>query len=272
MNRILLCILGTGFLMCVSCAKNHDKKKSEVKLFQEIYNADWKKVFHDSCTQNWKERWTLDGLKAKVRNSAKGMSLLAGPTAGDNSCHAVLWTKQNFKGDIKIEYEYTRLDKATNFVTILYVQATGTGIGQYKKDISKWSGIRNVPFMRTYFDNMNTYHISYAAYGTKNIDPVEDYIRARRYMPLAKKGLKGTELKPDYFRTGFFKTEVPHKITVIKKGKDLFMHIRNDEKELLCHWENQSLPPIDGGRIGLRHMYTRKARYSNFRIYKHKKE
>jgi len=104
---------------------------------------------------------------------------------------------------------------------------------------------------------MNTYHISYAAYGTKNINPAEDYIRVRRYMPSAKKGLKETELKPDYFRTGFFKTGEAHKITVIKKGKDLFMHIYNDEKELLCHGENQSLPPIIvlWGRTELNYLY-----------------
>jgi hypothetical protein len=44
------------------------------------------------------------------------------------------------------------------------------------------------------------------------------------------------------------------------------MHVRNDEKQMLCHWDNQSLPPILAGRIGLRHMYTRGARYRDFRV------
>ena len=46
--------------------------------------------------------------------------------------------------------------------------------------------------MRLYFNHMNTYHISYAAFRQKNDDSEEDYIRGRRYMPDAGKGLSGT--------------------------------------------------------------------------------
>lgn len=73
-------------------------------------------------------------------------------------------------------------------------------------------------------------------------------------------------LEPDYFRTGLFATGVPHRITVIKKGQETFMHIKNNEKEMLCHWSNQSSPPIFEGPIGLRHMCTRSARYRDFRV------
>jgi hypothetical protein len=78
--------------------------------------------------------------------------------------------------------------------------------------------------------------------------------------------LQGTDLTPDYFGTSLFKTGVPHKITVIKRRQELFMDIRNADKQMLCHWNNDSLPPIVAGRIGLRHMYTRSARYRDFRI------
>ena len=40
------------------------------------------------------------------------------------------------------------------------------------------------------------------AFGKQNDEPSEDYVRARRYMPLRKKGLRGTDLKPDFARTG----------------------------------------------------------------------
>jgi hypothetical protein len=70
-------------------------------------------------------------------------------------------------------------------------------------------------------------HVSYAAFKVGNTDPKADHIRARRYMPLAGKGLKGTDLKPDYFETGLFQKGVPHKVTVIKTDRDLFMHIRD---------------------------------------------
>jgi hypothetical protein len=85
-------------------------------------------------------------------------------------------------------------------------------------------------------------------------------------MPGAKKGLRNTDMAPDYFKTGLFKKGVPHKITIIKHGDDLFMHIRNPEREQLCHWRTDKFPPVTEGRIGLRHMWTRGARYRDFRI------
>ena len=207
--------------------------------------------------------WFLDGQQATVENSPQGLELSAGPEFKNDAHHMVLWTRQSFTGDLKIDFEYTRLDAETRCVNILYVQATGSGVGPYTTDIAQWSKLRTVPAMQMYFNHMHTYHISYAAY--PNDQTTEDYIRARRYLPEAD-GLRGTDLAPDYFQTGLFQTGVPHKITVIKRGQELFMHIRNAQKQLLCHWKNESLPPIVGGRIGLRHMYTRSARYREFRV------
>lgn len=232
--------------------------------FARLVEADWEEVLCDPGTGDWRELWFLDGEIGTVTNTPKGMELQAGPEFKNDAHHMVLWTKQSFKGDLKIEYEYTRLDSEERCVTILYVEATGSGTAPYSKDILDWAELRKVPSMKSYFNHMNTYHISYAAYPNAD-DATEDYIRARRYMPEAK-GLKGTDLAPDYFRTGLFAPGVPHKITVIKHGQELFMHVRNDKKQMLCHWKNETLPPIVEGRIGSRHMYTRSARYSDFRI------
>ena len=234
--------------------------------YQELAGTEWRQVLHDRCTGNWQDTWFLDGRKATVTNGPDGMTFTAGPTARDDSCHAVLWTKRSFRGDLKIDYEYTRTDSAVRYVTILYIQATGSGDAEHPRDIAAWSALRTVPSMRLYFNHMNTYHISYAAFGTRNDDPQADYIRARRYTPDAGKGLTGTELKDEYARTGLFKTGVPYRITVIKRGQELFMHIRGDGREQLCHFRNVGLPPIVEGRIGLRHMYTRSARYRDFRV------
>ena len=152
-------------------------------------------------------------------------------------------------------------------MTIIYIQATGSDAGDYLSDITRWSKIRRLPAMRMYFNHMHTYHISYAAYGMENDDPAEDYIRARRYMPEKQMGLGGTDLYPDYFRTGLFATGVKHNITIIKTARKLVMEIRNPEKEMLCRWDTTGFPAITGGRIGLRHMYTRGATYHNFKIY-----
>jgi hypothetical protein len=59
---------------------------------------------------------------------------------------------------------------------------------------------------------------------------------------------------------------VPHHITVIKRGTDILMRIENDQQVYHCKMSNTALPTVTEGRVGLRHMYTRSARYKNFRI------
>jgi hypothetical protein len=115
--------------------------------------------------------------------------------------------------------------------------------------------------MSMYYDHMHTYHISYAAAPGSD----KEYIRARRYMP-NRTGLEGTELAPDYAPKGLFEPGVPHQITIIKKERDLFMRIENADQVYYCHMTNPHLPVITEGRVGLRHMFTRSARYKNIRI------
>lgn len=231
------------------------------QAFETADHDHWKPVFNDPCTGDWTERWFLDGEVGKVTTSDEGMQLTAGPEYRNDAHHMVLWTNDSFEGDLKIEYDYTRLDEVEHrSVTILYIQATGSGKGPYVQDISKWNELRKVPSMRTYFNHMNAYHISYAA------DPGETpYIRGRRYMP-EKQGLKGTGLEPDYYPKGLFDPGVPHHITVIKHKDALFMRVKNPDQTYYCHMTNPDLPPITEGRIGLRHMFTRSAVYKNFRI------
>lgn len=234
--------------------------------FQELLNAPWQESFVDPFTNDWQSNWFLDGSEATLVHSEQGLDYWAGPNAWDDASHAVLWTKQSFYGDLRIEYEFTRLDTSVRFVNIIYIQATGSEDDGFDKDITQWNDYRSIPTMRHYFDNMNTYHISYAAFGTRNNEPDEDYVRARRYMP-SMGGLRGTELNPDYARTGLFKTGVPHKITILKKGDELFMQVTNNKQSRLFYWKNDNLPPVLEGRIGLRHMYTRGSRYADFKVF-----
>ncbi|MEM1165334.1 MAG: DUF1961 family protein [Planctomycetota bacterium] len=225
----------------------------------------WNEVFFDDGTTDWRQHWFLDGDKARVSNDEAGMALRAGPIFGEDASHAVLWTNQSFAGDIKIEYEYTRLDDATKAVNIIYVLATGTGNDPYTEDLLDWAHLRRVPAMRLYFRNVNTYHISYAAFGLTD-DDQPDYVRARRYMPDLGRGLRGTALEPDTWDTGLFEPGVPHRITVVKSANDLFMHVRNPTDEQLFAWKTDTFPDITEGRVGLRHMYTRASRYKDFRV------
>ena len=236
----------------------------ERNAFEQAAAANLQEVFADDGTGSWEEKWFLDGEVGTVTNSPEGMTLTAGPEFKNDAHHMVLWTKKEFAGDLKIEYDYTRLDKEQRCVTILCIQATGSGKGQFAKDITKWNELRKVPAMRTYYDNMHTYHFSYAAFGNSGKEKTS-YIRGRRYMPHAN-GLKGTELTPDYYSDTLFATGVKHHITIIKRDRDLYVRVQNPDEIRYCHLHNAKLPVITEGRIGLRHMFTRSARYANFRV------
>ena len=154
-----------------------------MKRFAELRDANWQTVLSDPCTEDWTEHWTLDGEKATITHSEMGMDFRSGPVRRENESHAVMWTKQSFEGDIRLDYEYTKLDDVVEAVTILYLQATGSGAEGYDKDITKWADKRTVAAMSQYFNHMHLHHISYAAFDVGNTDPDDDYIRARRYMP-----------------------------------------------------------------------------------------
>jgi hypothetical protein len=258
----LITLLATG-LFLVGCTTQTGTAPDQT-AFVTADSADWREVFSDPFTGDWTKLWTLDGEVATAVNTPDGIELTAGPEFMNDAHHMVLWSKEEFEGDLKIEYEFTRLDSETRGVNILYIQATGSGEGPYKTDIAEWTDLRSVPSMKLYFDCMNTYHISYAAFPNED-DATDDYIRARRYMP-HQTGLKGSDLAPDYFHNGFFATGVPHQFTVIKKDRDVFMRISNAEKTRYFHWHNDKLPPITEGRIGLRLMFTRSSRIKNFRV------
>jgi hypothetical protein len=235
-------------------------------LVQTVSAAKWELVFEDNCTGNWEQNWTLDGLLAKVENSNKGMHFSAGPEFKNDAHHAVMWTKQSFEGDLKIEYDFTRTDSENNCVNILYIQATGKGEEPYVKDISAWKDLREVPSMRTYFENMNALHISYAAF--PNNSDTTSYVRARRYPKPEKGSFDETKISPSYDNEGYFKTGETYHITVIKTRTQLFFKVEGKEYSRLFSWDLSEVNPITEGRIGLRHMYTRSSIYRNFKIYK----
>ncbi len=226
-------------------------------------------VFEDDCTRDPWENWFLDGQEATVNTSDEGMLFEAGPDHGNDTSHAVLWTKPSFEGDIKIQYEYTRTDTTTRCVNILYFHAIGKGAGIFKEDIYEWRDYRNVPSMKKYFLNMKAYHISYAAFDARKYSGDMDYIRLRQYDPQLNK-LGGTEILPDAFKTGLFKPFTTYLITVeLRKGKIsmTIANVNNEADQLKMNWDVSNNEPLTGGRIGLRHMYTRNAIYKNFKVW-----
>ena len=214
----------------------------------------------------WQEKWFLDGGIAAVSNEKQGLHLEAGPRWKDEAHHTVLWTKREFSGDLKIEYDFTRTDmNDTGSVILIYIQATGDGSEEFPVDITKWSEYRSVPGMGKYFSNMNLYHISYAT-GSPFIEGNgADYVRARRYMPDGDT-LKGTELTPEYADTGVFKPGLTYRITIIKEAHEIAMKVRGGDVTMVFWFKNDKLPKVTHGRIGLRHMFTRSARYKDFKV------
>ncbi len=252
------------FLVAFSaCSSGQQDENSRFESF--LTDKNWKLVFDDNCTQNWQTNWFLDGEIARVENTEKGMHVTAGPEFGNDAHHMVLWTKQSFEGDVKIEFDYTRTDNETKAVNILYIQATGTGKGDFKKDISVWNHLRTVPSMRTYFNNMNALHISFAAF--PNDEETQDYVRARRYPVTVEKAFGQLEIPPTYFDTDLFKTNETYKITVIKTDAELYFKVEGKELSKIFSWDTSRLDPLKEGRIGLRHMYTRSAIYKDFKVY-----
>ncbi len=252
------------FFLFIASSSCEEKRKTDTPWTQAEL------LFEYSGVDDWQSQWMLDGERSTVINSEQGMELIAGPEHGNDSCHTVLWTRQSFDGDISIEYDYTRTDTATRSVNILYFHATGKGDQDHPTDISLWNDKRTLPTMRTYFDNMNTYHISYAAFSDKEYSGTNDYIRLRRYNP-TQKGLTGTDIEGDHFQTGLFKPFETYHIKVVKYKGRIEMHIANtsnESEQLTCTWDVSAFPSYESGRIGFRHMYTRSARYKDIRIWR----
>lgn len=260
--KVQASIIVTLFLVLVFNV-NGQNKESEFKNLKS--SKQWHLVFKDKCTKDWTKNWFMDGLVATVKNTKEGMHFSAGSEMRNDAHHAVLWTKESYAGNIKIEFDYMRTDKENRWVNILYIQATGDGEGDYVSDITKWNKLREVPAMKTYFENMNALHISFAAFG--NSGDGTYYVRARRYPKPSNKSFDVTKIAPSYDQQGYIKTGQTYHITAIKSGKQLFFKLESKDGEELFTWDLSGVEPITEGRIGLRHMYARSAIYRNFKIF-----
>jgi chondroitin-sulfate-ABC endolyase/exolyase len=258
---------GDSTLLTVKCI---DGKSMEIELeesndqalFEQAKALDWKPLFKSNGSKDW----NIDGEFATVEDSPGGMEFSAGPEEWNHAHHAVLWTKDSFAGDVKIEYDYTRLDDVNKWVNILYIQATGKG-GDFPPDIMEWADYRTEPWMKHYFENMKLLHVSYAAYdGVDGLGADDDYVRCRRYPKAEKGGFSKTEIKPDFFRTGLFRTGKTYHITAIKKGDRLFFNVEGKGREKLFAWQSPLIGEVTEGRVGLRHMWMKSAHYENFTV------
>ena len=211
------------------------------------------------------ENFFLDGMEARiVPTEDGGYDFISGSIPSVDSGHGVLWTKEEYSGDVEIEFDYTRLDeKDEESVTacLLYFHAEGNGDGPYDRDISKWNLLRTIPAMNLYFGHMRLYHISFAAFD-RRFEP-HSYVRGRIY----KAGeLEGTNLSPDYLPGDFFTTGLKYHITAGVKGSTLYFKAEREGKTLSASWEIPEGSRRNHGRIGMRQMSSRSSHIENMTI------
>jgi len=236
-------------------------QERELKLrFDALEKEPWTLRLDDPGTADWKQKWFLDGENSSITNTPYGIKLVSGAESLGDAGHCVLWSKESFRGDLRVEYDFTRIDESEKGVDIIYLQATGSGKGPYAKDILEWASLRKIPSMKLYFDHMNTYSISYAV-GM----PGSEYVRLRRYLPDSKE-LDGTEVSPAFGRNGLFNPGSLHHLTVIRHGREIFLRVRTVDREGFYYWKNDLFDPINEGRVGLRQMAGKAALYANFKI------
>ena len=242
-----------------------DAGNSDAEQFAAFENLDLPLALGDDGTGDWRDHWALDGERAVVRNTPRGMVFSAGPVAGDHASHAVLWTKKSFSGAMKVEFDFTRLDTINRYVNILYFHAQGIG-GEYGPDIHTWADRREIPYMKTYFEEMNLLHISYAAFGNAN-DDEENYLRVRRYPVTAERTFNEIEVEPTIDDTGCFQPGVLHRMCFVKTADKLALRIRTEAGALHHIWDTASVAPPQSGPLGIRHMCTKCSRYYGLRVY-----
>ncbi len=229
-------------------------------------------LLEDPMTGDWRENWFLDGKKATLRTTENGLFFSAGTvTKSDdpveyNAHHAVLWTRKEFEGDIKISYEMTRVDTSDYGTTLLYIQARGIGTPPYLEDISVWKELREIPNMETYFTYMDLLSLSF-----------RENLRCKRY-PWRDENLvwypgQGLiEPMVDYGKILPGKTCL---VEVEKRAASLRLRLveKESRKLMIDHtWNTHNISDgiepkqIQKGRIGLRHMSTRQFIYRNFTV------
>ena len=255
---------------------NKKKKKFQKKFDDLIKELDpvYKPaiLFEDSMTDNWQEKWFLDGKKATVRTGEDGLYFAGGNVTKSqdpiafHAHHAVLWTHQVFEGDIRIQYEMTRVDDSSYGTTLLYIQAQGIDTSPYDADIHAWKAIREIPAMSIYNKKMDLISLSF-----------RKELRCKRYPRMDDTGKlypRGGLVEPMQDYAGI-ETGKTYHVEVEKRAGSATLVLYNAHKKavlLEATWDTTQVSDrleqqlIKKGRIGLRHMSTMQFVYKNFTV------
>jgi hypothetical protein len=231
-------------------------------------------LFEDTMTREWEQNWFLDGKRATLEHREGGLAFLTTASQVDKNVdraafdaqHAVLWTRQEFEGDVRITYTYTPLPGCT-WQKLIYVQAQGIGEEPYVRDIHAWRDLRQVASMDKYFTYMDLIALS-----------VRDEIRCRRYpwSDVTRKLQLESEFLPRGESKGMEIGQELHvsvekrmhsiklRVVEMKTGEVAVDHAWDltDEKVL----RNRTVKVISKGRIGIRLMGGHKILMRDFKV------
>lgn len=231
-------------------------------------------LFNDAMASDWQENWFLDGQNAELQHRDGGLDFITTESdvpknvdrAPFDARHAVLWTRQEFEGDIRISYTYTVLPGST-YQKLIYIQARGIGSGPYAQDIYAWRDLREVAKMDKYFTYMDLIGLS-----------LRDPVRCRRY-PWSDVN-RGVELESEFLpraeNKGF---EIGHDLDVVVEKRRASILLRITDRQTGQHvvehtWDltdekvlaDRELQFVEKGRIGLRLMGGHKINFSDFKV------
>jgi hypothetical protein len=234
-------------------------------------------IFEDSFTGDWSENWFLEGDKAILETSEDGLHFIASTIPGIwqtrsespemrelfDSLHAVIWTRQEFEGEIAVSFEMTRTSEGFTF--LLYMLAQGVGWGPYEEDIADWQELREIPRMSLYFHNMNLTGVTF-----------RNQLRLRRYPWMDEAGVDFTDnligemIDYDQIPVGnTYKVDVELRTATMRFRIEEVgnpSNIVDKTFDRISDLDPRRPAPSTRGRIGLRHMTGTSVQYRNFQV------
>lgn len=270
MRLLRISVVFASASLLMSCNTDHAMKTNTVTNRADASNV----LFADPMISHWQDNWFLDGKRATVEHRDGGLAFLTSPSNADkrvdraafDAQHAVLWTRQEFEGDIRISFDYTKLPECS-WQMLIYVQAQGIGEAPFVSDIYAWRDLRQVASMNKYFDDMNLIALS-----------LRDEVRCKRYpwhdvtgnVELESEFLPRAEIQNMPIGRAYHvvvekrKTSILLRITDAETGEVTVNHTWDltDEKVL----KNRDPRFIEKGRIGIRQMGGHKILMRDFRV------
>lgn len=228
-------------------------------------------LFEDSMAGDWQKNWFLDGKKAVLEHKDGGLAFMTTESKIDkrvdrapfDSQHANLWTRQEFSGEIRISYTFSKMADSS-WQKLIYIQARGIGQKPYVEDIYAWRDLRTVARMDKYYKYMNLVSLS-----------LRDQIRCKRY-PVVD--LEDNSIPCESLPRGVNKG-LPNggefKVVIEKRNKSISMQIKDaktgefvvDHKWDLSELTEKRSPKfVEKGRIGIRLMGGHKIIMSDFKV------